>query len=105
MDSPTPSLKWPAAPLQTRQPDKGKMEVLCLARKKWLVLEPEEWVRQHVIHHLNAVLGYPLGCMSVEHQLTLNGRELLHGSLKFIKRTAAPPFGIYYLFGGILSLI
>ena len=38
-----------------------------------MVLEPEEWVRQHVIHHLNAVLDYPLGCMSVEHQLTLNG--------------------------------
>ena len=38
-----------------------------------MVLEPEEWVRQHVLHHLNAALGYPLGCMSVEHQLTLNG--------------------------------
>ena len=73
MDSAMPSLKWPVAPLQTRQPDKGKIEALCFARKKWVVLEPEEWVRQHVIHHLNAVLGYPLGCMSVEHQLTLNG--------------------------------
>ena len=73
MDSPTPSLKWPAAPLQTRQPDKGKMEVLCLARKKWVVLEPEEWVRQHVLYHLSAALRYPLGCMSVEHPLTLNG--------------------------------
>lgn len=68
-----PSLKWPAAPLRTRQADNGKLEVLCLARRKWVILEPEEWVRQHVLHHLNDQLGYPLGCMSVEHQLTLNG--------------------------------
>ena len=68
-----PSLNWPAAPLRTRQPEKGKPEVLCLARRKWVVLEPEEWVRQHVLHHLNEQLGYPLGCMSVEHQLSLNG--------------------------------
>ena len=73
MEVPMPSLNWPAAPLRTRQPEKGKPEVLCLARRKWVVLEPEEWVRQHVLHHLNDQLGYPLGCMSVEHQLTLNG--------------------------------
>ena len=73
MEVPMPSLNWPAAPLRTRKPEKGKPEVLCLARRKRVVLEPEEWVRQHVLHHLNDQLGYPLGCMSVEHQLTLNG--------------------------------
>ena len=72
MDASMPTLQLPDAPLQTRQPEQGKREVLCLARKKWVALEPEEWVRQHVLHHLSQ-LGYPLGCMSVEHQLTLNG--------------------------------
>ena len=68
-----PQLQLPSAALQIRPSEKGKSEVLCLARKKWVILEPEEWVRQHVLNHLHVGLGYPLGCMSVEHQLTLNG--------------------------------
>ena len=46
-----------------------------MARKKWVALEPEEWVRQHVVAYLSDQLHYPLGCMSVEHRLTLNGME------------------------------
>ena len=54
------------------------------------MLEPEEWVRQHVLHHLNAALNYPLGCMSVEHQLTLNGMSLAVPTLWRSPRTARP---------------
>lgn len=56
-----------------RTSDQGRDQVLCLARRKWIALEPEEWVRQHVIHHLHTFLKYPLGCMAVEHRLVLNG--------------------------------
>ena len=73
MKSRMPQLQWPAASLQMRQLDQGGSEVLCLARRKWVAMEPVVWVRQHVIHYLNDGLGYPLGCMSVEHQLKLNG--------------------------------
>jgi predicted type IV restriction endonuclease len=75
METGMPVLSWPPASLQTRSSGRGKAEVLCLARRKWVALEPEEWVRQHVMHHLNRELGYPLGCMSVEHRLVLNGME------------------------------
>ena len=75
MDHSPPSLQWPPAPLQTRTNSTGKKEVLCLARRSWVKLEPEEWVRQHVIHHCAEVLGYPLGCIAVEHRLRLNGME------------------------------
>lgn len=75
MDSATPALNWPTAPLQMRHSESGKPEVLCLARRKWVALEPEEWVRQHVLHYLSEALGYPLGCMAVEHRLKLNGME------------------------------
>lgn len=68
-----PQLDWPEAPLRLRTSPQGKEQVLCLARRKWVALEPEEWVRQHVIHHLHSALGYPLGCMAVEHRLMLNG--------------------------------
>ncbi len=68
-----PPLNLPDASLHTRKGPSGKPEVLCLARKKWVALEPEEWVRQHVVAFLSGALGYPLGCMAVEHRLTLNG--------------------------------
>jgi hypothetical protein len=35
-------------------------------RKKYLVLTPEEWVRQHVIHLLINQYGYPKGLFKIE---------------------------------------
>ena len=48
--------------------------MLCLARRKWVALEPEEGLAAR-LHCLNAELGYPLGCIAVEHRLQLNGME------------------------------
>jgi len=45
----------------------------CLSRKKWVTLDPEEWVRQHWLHYLSTALHYPLGLMKVELPLELNG--------------------------------
>lgn len=42
-------------------------------RRKWLVLTPEEWVRQHVLNHLVHDLGCPPSLISVEHTIALNG--------------------------------
>ncbi len=42
-------------------------------RKKWIVLTPEEWVRQHLIHYLRDHLGYPDSLMAVEKSLRYNG--------------------------------
>ena len=50
-------------------------EVLCWARRRYVRLEPEEWVRQHWLAYLGA-LGYPRGGMSVEHVLALHGQTL-----------------------------
>lgn len=44
-------------------------------RKKWLVLTPEEWVRQHVIHFLFNSHHYPLNLMGVEQELKLNNMK------------------------------
>lgn len=35
-------------------------------RRKWVLLTPEEWVRQHVIQYLLQVKGYPAGLVAVE---------------------------------------
>ncbi|SEB83930.1 Type I restriction enzyme R protein N terminus (HSDR_N) [Tenacibaculum sp. MAR_2009_124] len=43
----------------------------CL-RKKYLVLTPEEWVRQHFVMYLMEVKKYPASLIAVEKQLTIN---------------------------------
>ncbi|MCC5920799.1 MAG: type I restriction enzyme HsdR N-terminal domain-containing protein [Cyclobacteriaceae bacterium] len=43
-----------------------------VVRKKELVLTPEEWVRQHVVHLLYKHLNYPLSLMKLEGGLTYN---------------------------------
>jgi hypothetical protein len=44
-------------------------------RKKWLLLTPEEWVRQNFVQYLIAVKQYPASLIALE-------KELLLGELK-----------------------
>ena len=44
-------------------------------RKKWLVLTPEEWVRQHCIQFLLKIKNVPLGFIQVEKKLNINNTE------------------------------
>lgn len=67
-----PRLDLPPFPLDWRQ-NESRNEVMCLSRSKFVALEPEEWVRQHWLHHLSQNLHYPIGLISVEHPLELNG--------------------------------
>ena len=40
-------------------------------RKKFVALQPEEWVRQHIIRFLAEEKGYPLSLMNVEKELVV----------------------------------
>ena len=42
-------------------------------RKKYLVLTPEEWVRQHFVHFLMLEKKYPSSLIAIEKQVTVNG--------------------------------
>ncbi|MFY8188951.1 MAG: type I restriction enzyme HsdR N-terminal domain-containing protein [Flavobacterium sp.] len=42
-------------------------------RKKFVVLTPEEWVRQHVVHFLVYEKKYPKNYVNVEKQINVNG--------------------------------
>lgn len=44
--------------------------IFCLIRKKWIVMTPEEWVRQHFINLLITHLGYPKGMFKLEHTMS-----------------------------------
>jgi hypothetical protein len=41
-------------------------------RKKYVVLTPEEWVRQNIVHFLINHKNYPSSLVAVEKQLTVN---------------------------------
>ncbi len=49
-----------------------KTHIFDVVRKKYLVLTPEEWVRQNFIHYLNQEKKYPLGLMGVEQMVKYN---------------------------------
>lgn len=51
----------------------GTMMIFDIIRKKYVVLTPEEWVRQHVIHYLSAHKHYPLSLIAVEREIALYG--------------------------------
>ena len=40
-------------------------------RKKWLVLTPEEWVRQNIIQYLLITKNYPLSLVAIEKEIKL----------------------------------
>ena len=46
--------------------------ILCVIRKKWLVLTPEEKVRQFILNRLINEQGYPQKYISVEKTLKVN---------------------------------
>ena len=53
----------------------NKTYIFDIIRKKWLVLTPEEWVRQHCIQFLLKIKNVPLGFMQVERKLVINNTE------------------------------
>ena len=41
-------------------------------RKKFVILQPEEWVRQHCVHYLMTEKKYPKSLINVEKELIIN---------------------------------
>lgn len=64
-------LNLPAYPVKTRVSG-GALQVFDPARRKYVQLTREEWVRQHFINYLVAYCGVPLGLVGVEVALRLN---------------------------------
>ncbi len=52
--------------------ENGKEFIFCIIRKRWLVITPEEWVRQNFILYLIVNLQYQAALIAVEKQLILS---------------------------------
>ena len=63
-------IKYPKDQVKMRQQD-GVNEVFDVIRKKWLLLTPEEWVRQNMMQYLLIQKKYPISLISVEKEIKL----------------------------------
>lgn len=65
------ALKYPPFNVRVKN-SKGNTLIFDSIRKKWLVLTPEEWVRQHLINYLVNVKNYPASFIAIEKEISLN---------------------------------
>jgi len=69
------ALDLPPFDHKIRQNSANIPEIWDELRRKYVVLTPEEWVRQHVAQYLLRHLGYPRGLLSLERGHRYNQRQ------------------------------
>jgi len=82
--------------------NENKTLIFDIIRKKFMILTPEEWVRQHVIRFLVSELNYPQSLINIEKQLTLHNTKKRYdivvynpdGSINVIVECKAPTIAI-----------
>ena len=73
----------------------GKRTIFDFLRRKYVVLTPEEWVRQHFTHYLVEHKGYPKGLLGNEIELRIGEKHLRCDSILYNKE-ARPQMIIEY---------
>ncbi|MEO7922305.1 MAG: type I restriction enzyme HsdR N-terminal domain-containing protein [Chitinophagaceae bacterium] len=64
------NIVYPAPAFRIRT-ESGKEFIFDALRKKWLLLTPEEWVRQNFVQYLLQVMNYPAALVALEKELML----------------------------------
>ncbi len=64
-------LNFPAYQFRLKN-NENKELIFDVIRKKFVKLQPEEWVRQHVLHYLIQDKKYPKSLINVEKELKVN---------------------------------
>jgi len=67
-------LNFPTYPFRIKNSE-NKLSIFDDVRKKFIVLTPEEWVRQHCVLFLMIEKKYPKSLINVEKELLINGRK------------------------------
>ena len=66
-------LNFPSCAFKLKSSE-NKTLIFDIVRKKYVIVTPEEWVRQHVVHFLLKEKNYPISLIAVEKQLKINKR-------------------------------
>lgn len=64
-------LIYPIYPIKTRKNKDNSTEVFDVIRKQWVILTPEELVRQHFIHYLMNEKSFPKETIIVEKEINV----------------------------------
>jgi hypothetical protein len=51
--------------------DQAKDQIFDPFRKKWVILTPEEWVRQNILQYIHQICNYPASLIAVEKSIQL----------------------------------
>ena len=66
----------------------GRRRIFDVLRRRYVALTPEEWVRQHFVHFLMDVKGYPQALLTNEVELRLGDKNLRCDTLLYGKEMA-----------------
>ena len=66
-------LNFPSCAFKLKSSE-NKTLIFDIVRKKYVIVTPEEWVRQHVVHFLLKEKNYPISLIAIEKQLKINKR-------------------------------
>ena len=69
--------------------EEGIEKIFDNVRKKWLVLSPEEWVRQNILQYIMLVKLYPSSLIAVEKEIRL-GELKKRCDIVIYSRTSLP---------------
>lgn len=68
------TIQFPEPSFRIRK-DTGRDYIFDTFRKRWVLLTPEEWVRQNFVQYLVRVMNYPASLVAIE-------KEIMLGDLK-----------------------
>jgi hypothetical protein len=69
------TLNFPPIKAKVQKGLDGRFSIYDIVRNKFVLLTPEEWVRQHVVHWLNTGHNLSLASIAIEKQLVINERK------------------------------
>jgi hypothetical protein len=64
------NIKYPEPDFRIKK-ENGKEFIFDTLRKKWLILTPEEWVRQNFVQYLIKTKSYPSSLIAIEKEIQL----------------------------------
>ena len=89
-----PELNIPPVPLRIKE-EEEHTKVFDPLRQKWVILTPEEWVRQHFTAWLSSEFHYPVALMSNEIGIAVNGTRKRCDTVVF-RREGSPLLIVEY---------
>ncbi len=65
----------------------GKRYIFDVIRRKYVVLTPEEWVRQHMVRYMLEVMDYPQALISMEKRVVVNNLSRRYDMVVYDRNT------------------